>query len=182
MLADPTAVLVVSALFYWFVDHERGGFFVATTLFALSLTVAAKQLLAMGRPPSALWLAEADGYGFPSGHSVGAVVIYGYLAADLSVATRRIRYGVATLLAGGVGLSRVALGVHYPADVLAGFALGLAVLAAGVAFFAAVGAVLGGAAVVVGGSFLLVLGILSTPHLSQLASSAVDRGRYGQAQ
>jgi len=39
-------------------------------------------------------------------------------------ALRRVAIGVAVLMVLGIGLSRVALGVHYVSDVLAGYVLG----------------------------------------------------------
>lgn len=64
---------------------------------------------------------------FPSGHSASAA------AFAAAVATENRPAGFALgLLAGAVGLSRIATGAHYPGDVLGGFLLGtsLAVLGA----------------------------------------------------
>lgn len=66
---------------------------------------------------------------FPSGHALFAASVFGGLAVLL---TARIRnrllelaiWLVAILLILLVGLSRVYLGVHYPSDVLAGYAIG----------------------------------------------------------
>ena len=68
---------------------------------------------------------------FPSGHSAISAVVYLTLAAMLArlVERRRLRVyviGVAALATFLIGVSRVALGVHYPSDVLAGWTLGLA--------------------------------------------------------
>ncbi len=70
-------------------------------------------------------------FSFPSGHSMGAAVIYLTLGAMLARLTPEWRIkvyviGVAALLAFLVGASRVALGVHYPSDVVAGWAGGFA--------------------------------------------------------
>ena len=73
-------------------------------------------------------IVPAEGYSFPSGHSSGAVVTYGmlaYLAMRLLPARWHVPAAVAVAaLAVTVGASRMFLRVHYPSDVLAGFALG----------------------------------------------------------
>jgi undecaprenyl-diphosphatase len=50
-------------------------------------------------------------------------------------AVRRIAISVAVLMVLGIGLSRVALGVHYVSDVVAGYVLGAAWVAAMIASF-----------------------------------------------
>lgn len=66
---------------------------------------------------------------FPSGHSMMSAVVYltlGVLLAhihDRSV-IKGYFLGLALLITGAVGLSRVYLGVHWPTDVLAGWAAG----------------------------------------------------------
>lgn len=85
--------------------------------------------------PEVLRLAAASGYSFPSGHSMVSFALYGFLAFLLWRLSRRDNPGVsrrslviASFVAGIlvflVGWSRVYLGVHYPSDVLAGFAAG----------------------------------------------------------
>ncbi len=74
-------------------------------------------------------------YSFPSGHAMAAVAIYGMAAvviARLEPRLRRLAALLTPLLALLVGVSRVYLGVHWPTDVLAGFAAGACLLFAGV--------------------------------------------------
>ena len=75
----------------------------------------------------------AQGLSFPSGHSSGAVVTYGMLAYLALRLLPKVWHLPALLLALvlmlAVGASRVLLGVHFPSDVLAGFASGSAWLA-----------------------------------------------------
>jgi undecaprenyl-diphosphatase len=75
-------------------------------------------------------------YSFPSGHAAGSFAFAAFVAAVAlrSAASPRTGYLVgagAMLLAAGVALSRVALGVHFPADVTAGALLGATVGAIG---------------------------------------------------
>lgn len=76
-------------------------------------------------------LAQDLSASFPSGHSMIAAVTYLTLGALLAQLSGRWRervffFGVAIVLTTLVGISRVLLGVHYPSDVLAGWALGAA--------------------------------------------------------
>ena len=68
---------------------------------------------------------------FPSGHATMAAVVYLTLGVLLArtEARRRVRVyilAVAVLITALVGVSRVYLGVHWPSDVLAGWAAGTA--------------------------------------------------------
>jgi membrane-associated phospholipid phosphatase len=96
----------------------------------LASTTAVKDLLARPRPTLLNPVDFAAGYSFPSGHAAGAAAVYGALV--VLVLPRAIRWARALLLAAGTSLicavaaSRVLLGVHYPSDVAAGAALGLA--------------------------------------------------------
>lgn len=68
---------------------------------------------------------------FPSGHSMLSATVFLTLGALLArfVESRRLKAYfliIALLLTGLVGVSRVYMGVHYPTDVVAGWAAGLA--------------------------------------------------------
>lgn len=129
-LGDPLFFVVLVALVYWLGDHERGGVLVGATLLVLGLTVWFKELLASPRPPVEVALVVDEGYGFPGGHAVGSVVVYGTIAAPYDVGPGRLRYAAAAVVAGLVSLSRFGLGVHYLGDVVAGVVLGCVVLLA----------------------------------------------------
>lgn len=93
--------------------------------------------LAFERDRPDLWslVARPQDYSFPSGHAMGAAAIYGFAAVVLArlVPGARPLLAVGTLLlVAAIGTSRVYLGVHWPTDVLAGFAAGTVLLLVGV--------------------------------------------------
>ncbi|WP_440764722.1 phosphatase PAP2 family protein [Natronorubrum sp. DTA7] len=133
---------------------DRVAFISAVVLGGLALTLVVKSILEFPRPPASLQAVPREGNGFPSGHTMAATVLWGALARWGVRLTRRRRFGLAAILVGLVGFSRLALGVHYLVDVVASVGLGIGYLALAAAIphhdpktaFAGA-AVLGGAAV-----------------------------------
>jgi undecaprenyl-diphosphatase len=105
----------------------RAAVFLVLTLGAMGLvTVTAKALADRPRPGTALALETSTA--FPSGHAlgmtVGALAFITVLWPHLSASMRRHAGVVAFTLIVLVGVARVALNVHHPSDVLAGWVLG----------------------------------------------------------
>ncbi len=95
-----------------------------------ALVMWLKVLFGRERPDIVPPMYDVASLSFPSGHSSTAAVVYltlGILVARFVTGRTLTFYviGVACLLTFVVGWSRVALGVHYPTDVLAGWTLGL---------------------------------------------------------
>jgi len=131
-LGDPLTLLVIVATGYLLANRlgvapPRMATALALALGAFALTLALKHAFLLPRPPGA----GVDGYGFPSGHAIGATVVYGGLLAVLP-SERRSPAAVAAVgtLVVLVAASRVVIGVHYLVDVVVGVAVGLAYLAA----------------------------------------------------
>lgn len=85
--------------------------------------------LVFARPRPVLWppLIHETSYSFPSGHALGALVLYGFLAyvyACWYPRQSRWIYGIASSTIALIGFSRLYLGVHYPTDIAAGFSVG----------------------------------------------------------
>lgn len=113
---------------------------VATSLGALVLDPVVKLLVERVRPVVDIPLAAAPGPSFPSGHALGSLVSYGVLLLIfLPTVPRRLRPAVTGLVVTVVvlvGVTRIALGVHYFTDVVGGWALGIAWLGVTAAAFA----------------------------------------------
>jgi undecaprenyl-diphosphatase len=103
------------------------------------LGLALKIIVARARPHLPDPVALAPGDSFPSGHAVnvtlGAGVIVLLVLPMLPRWGRRVAWAVAWFLVLSVGYTRVALGVHWVSDVVAGIVLGAAVVAATAAGF-----------------------------------------------
>ena len=141
MMADLTALggiavltlLVVGVVFYLLSVGKRG-----TALLvggAVGSGAILSTLLKLGfdrpRPDLVAHLSHAYSSSFPSGHAMLSAVTYLTLGVLLARAHERRRtkiivmtYGVTLTVL--IGLSRIYLGVHWPTDVRAGWALGAA--------------------------------------------------------
>jgi hypothetical protein len=128
-LGDPVTLLLVVATGYLLADHlgvssARMATAIALALGGLTATLALKHAFALPRPPGA----GTDGYGFPSGHAMGATVVYGGIAALFD--DDRLSAAAAVLIV-IVAASRVVIGVHYLVDVVVGVAVGAGYVVAG---------------------------------------------------
>ena len=105
-------------------------FVVVTTLGSWGLNNLVKLAVDRARPVLPDPVAEAPGLSFPSGHAQAAMVGYAVLLLVflplLRGASRWLAIGFAVAIVAAIGFARVALGVHYVSDVLAGYALGAA--------------------------------------------------------
>jgi len=111
----------------------------ATVAVAGIVGFALKLIVARSRPSLPDPVATAAGSSFPSGHALNSFVIIGVLVLlALPTVPRRLRPVVWAAAAGTVllvGFARVALGVHYVSDVVAGWLIGAGLLAATVVAF-----------------------------------------------
>jgi undecaprenyl-diphosphatase len=107
------------------------------------LTEAVKALVMRQRPPDPI--TGTDGYSFPSGHTLNSTATYGLLAviawrSRLSLGLREVAVAIGVVAPILVGLSRIALGAHWPTDVLAGWLAGIAFVALGAVLIRLTGA------------------------------------------
>ena len=122
----------LAAVVFLFRRWPRGALLVAVTLIGASLVDTGLKLLFGRERPTAFFenYPSPTSFSFPSGHSLFATAFFGGLAVLLwrRVRTPALR-GVIGVVAIAfillIGISRVYLGVHYPSDVLGGYAAGV---------------------------------------------------------
>lgn len=111
--------------------HRLLALFMIVAALARFLVFFPKELV--GRPrPTALLIdvtEQAQGFSFPSGHVLGAVLLWGFVffAAERLVASTRARRWVqagSLAIIALMGLQRVYVGAHWPSDVLGAYLWG----------------------------------------------------------
>ena len=149
-LGDFWFTFLACGLLYWLgpwtpklgqdLTRDRTTMLVALLAVGVALVVSLKGVFALPRPPGAGTathaellpaalvgvyesMATGEGFGFPSGHATLSLLVWGGIAWALRVGTRRQRTAVAATIIALIGLSRLVLGVHYLADIVAGFAI-----------------------------------------------------------
>jgi len=132
-LGEETAFLVAAMILFWCVDKNRGYYMLCVGFLGTLLNQILKLTFRVKRP----WVADPEftiveqareaavGFSFPSGHSTSAVGTFGAMGySSGNSVVKWVCYAVCVL----VPLSRMYLGVHTPADVLAGAGLSLLII------------------------------------------------------
>jgi hypothetical protein len=121
--------LAALPLIYWCIDKRRGIRIGVLLFLSTALNTRLKLVFGQPRPydlDSSVGMAKETTYGLPSGHAQASAV-FALSAAPLFRAPWGLVFAVAFPLL--VGISRIYLGVHFPTDVLAGWAIGAAIVA-----------------------------------------------------
>ncbi|HET9146125.1 MAG TPA: phosphatase PAP2 family protein [Sphingomicrobium sp.] len=130
-LGEPTVLIgagFVVAAWLWL---KGGGRFAVGLLLVIligrGLSEVQKYWIARPRPDLEPHLVVVKTSSFPSGHATSSMIFYLTLALALTAPGRwrLIAASAAILLALLIGTSRVMLGVHWPSDVVGGWAFGL---------------------------------------------------------
>ena len=128
---EPTVLIgagVLCALWLWRTGRTRLAIvLVFIVLIGRGLSEAQKYTVARVRPALEPHLVVVRTSSFPSGHATSSMIFYLTLALALTVGTRwhRAAAAGAVLLSLLIGTSRVMLGVHWPSDVIGGWAFGM---------------------------------------------------------
>lgn len=125
-----TLVVAATAIFLVLQRRTRSALLVvAATSLGAWLVTFIKALVSRARPDLVDRLMAETSHSFPSGHAANSAIVYLTLATLLFPVVRGWRMRaylltVALALVATIGISRVYLGVHWPSDVLAGWAFG----------------------------------------------------------
>lgn len=126
----PIAITAAVGIMLLYKHWYPGLLLLGGSLFAHLLNSLIKQLAARERPSISVVL-NAEGFSFPSGHSMISMVCYGLIAYLLGkkIHSEKIAFivqiglGILVFL---IGISRFFINVHYLTDIIAGFTLGFA--------------------------------------------------------
>lgn len=111
---------------------KEAGFLLVANLGGRLLDLGVTAMFARPRPPLDVVtrITDPHSYSFPSGHALSAMVLYtslAMMAAALDVPRLKgALVALALIMVPTMGFTRLYLGVHYPSDVIGGWALGAA--------------------------------------------------------
>ena len=119
--------LIVALAFFAKKKYRALILFVATMAGSSLLNMVLKLSFHRTRPLPFFDTEVPTSFSFPSGHALMSFCFYSSMAALISARSnsrtfRSVVWVVAALLIAAVGVSRIYLGVHYPSDVIAGYA------------------------------------------------------------
>lgn len=124
ILGDPPPYMIVIAFLYWCIDERHAARAGIILFFSAGINIVFKELLAVPRPfvrKPGINLIHENGYATPSGHAQNSAVFWPVMLHRVPGKAGIVAMIGLPLL---IGASRVYLGVHYPTDVLFGWALG----------------------------------------------------------
>jgi membrane-associated phospholipid phosphatase len=127
-LGDGIPYAIIIAALFWCIDERRGFLVGMTTFLSNGLNAALKSTFSVPRPftrDAAIQLVDVpDPFSTPSGHAQNSAAFWPTLFGTGGKRKVALRILAAVGLPLCIGASRVYLGVHYPTDVLLGWAIG----------------------------------------------------------
>lgn len=136
------AIIALLVLFFLFkvLHHRRELILVIWVVLGSTILNEILKTVFHRARPTIHRIVDANGFSFPSGHSMAAFSLYGVIAfllwRHLSTSLGRgllILFSIFMIIM--IGVSRIYLGVHYPSDVLGGFLASGCLLAVSIWFY-----------------------------------------------
>jgi membrane-associated phospholipid phosphatase len=135
LLGDEMGLMIVICAVFWLGYTTEAITFLLMLLFGGIINTWMKEFFELVRPPEQKirWLADADGYGYPSGHSMVGMLYSWLIYAFVK------KYWYLCLIAGlSMAASRIYLGVHYFSDTVGGLLCGFGIVVAATGIYARV--------------------------------------------
>lgn len=130
-LGNPNTVLIIFGVtlgILWYRRYrQEAKIFIIACLGAFILNTGLKLFFTKTRPQLWTLLISETSYSFPSGHALGSLVLYGFIAYILAThysKYAKLIYSLTVILIAAIGISRLYLGVHWPTDIIAGYGTG----------------------------------------------------------
>lgn len=126
-LTGEFSYIIILGIIYWCINKDKA-FYIGTFLYlSIALNSLLKNLFHIPRPYTYSEVKQIDtstgyGYSFPSGHAQLSTTFGGMFSV---VFRKKWLYILSVILVVMTGFSRMYLGVHTPADILCGIAIGL---------------------------------------------------------
>ena len=133
---DIYAMIMIIGFLYWGYKKELGKKIATYAVSALIVSISLNNIVMRRRPyfdhseikcikprsnEGDIYDTVAQGYSFPSGHSVDSITSYGVLGYKTK--NKLLKVILIIVVPVLIGLSRLLLGVHYPTDILGGWLL-----------------------------------------------------------
>lgn len=127
-----TLGIIIICLLSFIINKKSGILLTFNTIIITVINLISKLIFRRDRPTINQLVFE-DTYSFPSGHTITATVVYGFIIyliykSNLSKKEKAIYISILMLLILLIGFSRIYLGVHYFTDVIGAIALGISYL------------------------------------------------------
>ena len=128
-LHDITVYVAIIPLLIWFYDKRFARYMISVLILGIWANNVLKDLFHTARPPAGevrkLYEETGTGYAFPSGHAMNPLMFWGGIAIEARKRWLTVLLAVGVFL---IGLSRIYAGLHWPLDVLGGWAIGALML------------------------------------------------------
>lgn len=132
-IASTLIVILIVIFTFLFFKNKKYGIYMSLNLLIITiLQFILKAIFSRTRPVD-INLIEETGYSYPSGHSLTAMALYGFIiyliyTSNLNKKNKIIYITLFSSFIFVVGLSRIYLGVHFLTDVVGAFSFALAYL------------------------------------------------------
>ena len=122
-------IVPIVAAFLYFKNYRKEAFFTFFVVLGNIFNPIIKNIVNRARPTGDIVniLETKTNSSFPSGHAMGAIILYGFLIYLVWKLPFQHKKFITTILVSFiilVGISRIYLGVHWPTDVLGAYIIG----------------------------------------------------------